>query len=113
MSFSGRRYLRLIVALALLGAGPGVSLADVVMFHGGAAPIAATHQVDDGTTPLPHGDACHLALPSAPAVTATEVRVAPCGGPEVVAAPIHVSQVPVALRAARPPPSRAPPLLQA
>lgn len=113
MLMSGRRLLRLIVALALLGAGPGVSLADVVMFHGGAAPIAATHQVDDGTTPLPHGDACHLALPSAPALDAVTPVRAPVAEAASVEGPVAPSPAVPACRAARPPPSRAPPLLQA
>jgi hypothetical protein len=113
MLFAGRRLLRLVVALALLGAGPGLAVADVLVFHGGTAPVVASLQVDDGSTMLPHGDGCHLALPSAPAATSTGVAVAPCGGPERGATLVHASQVVIALRAARPPPSRAPPLLQA
>ena len=108
-----RRLLRLVVALALLGVGPGVSLVDVLVFHSGTAAVAVGTQVDDGSPLLPHGEGCRLALPSAPALDAAPLASAPAAVALAVELPATRSQsVPVTL-AARPPPSRAPPLLQA
>lgn len=103
------RHVRTVLALALLGAGPATRLADVLLYHTRGAVATAVAQVDDGGATLPHGDACLLAVASAPATPAM-------AGPRTLAvAPVtDVPEVPpvdglVVLRATGPPPSRGPP----
>lgn len=103
------RLLRSVLAVALLGLGPATRVADVVLYHSGATPTATSHQVDDGTATLPHGDGCLLAVASAPATPAMA-----CGGPLAVASVVDVPDAPrherpVLLRATGPPATRAPP----
>lgn len=103
------RLVRAVLAVALLGVGPVTRVADVLLYHTwGAVPTAAA-QVDDGTATLPHGDACLLAVASAPATpaiacTATLAAVPLTGLPD-----IPTVDGPVVLRATGPPPSRGPP----
>ena len=103
------RLLRAVLAVALLGLGPATRAADLLIYHSSSTPALASHQADDGTLTLPHGDGCLLAVPSAPATPAMA-----CGGllpapptaelPEFL--PLHH---PVVLRATGPPTTRAPP----
>ena len=101
--------LRTVLALALLGAGPVTRAADALLYHTADLQGTAVTQIDDGSAVLPHGDACRLAVASAPA-TPTMVP----GGLLVCTSDTHVAAAPLAdtpvvLRATGPPPSRAPP----
>ena len=103
------RVLRTVLALALLGAGPVTRAADAMLYHTSDLPAAAVTQIDDGTAILPHGDACLLAIASAPATPAMAY-----GGLLVCTSDTDVDgvppiQAPLLLRATGPPPSRAPP----
>jgi hypothetical protein len=64
------RLLRSVLAVALLGLGPTMRLADALLYHSTGVPAVAAHQVDDGTTLRAHGDGCLLAVASAPATPA-------------------------------------------
>lgn len=103
------RLVRTVLALALLGVGPVTRVADVLLYHTwGAAPTAAA-QADDGTATLPHGDACLLAVASAPATPAIA-----CPGTLAIVPVTDLPEIPtvdgpVVLRATGPPPSRGPP----
>jgi len=112
MSDPLRRLLRLLLAVALMGVGPGTRMADVLVFHTGAA-SAVAQQVDDGSAALPHGDTCALAVPAPPALTAVACAHATSAGSMLDTSDAPRPQAVPPTRAARPPPSRAPPTLQA
>jgi hypothetical protein len=104
------RILRLALALALVGVGPATRLADLLLFHGPGAQVAAA-QVDDGSAPLPHADDCLLATPATPAVPAIGCTLPLVALPTLADRPA-IAAVPVpATQAGRSPPSRAPPTL--
>jgi hypothetical protein len=112
MSDPLRRLLRLLLAVALIGVGPGTRMVDVLIFHTGA-PAAVSHQVDDGSAALPHGDSCSLAVPAPPATTAVASAHTMTAAPVLELSDAPRPQAVPPTRAARPPPSRAPPTLQA
>ena len=62
--------LRTVLALVLLGVGPVTRAADALLYHTSDLPAAAVTQIDDGSAILPHGDACLVAVASAPATPA-------------------------------------------
>ena len=103
------RLRRVVLALALLGVGPVTRVADALLYHSSALPATVTQQIDDGSTILPHGDACLLAVASAPATPAM------VGNPTLAVASVtdvpelRPAGVPIVVRATGPPPSRAPP----
>lgn len=103
------RLLRVVLTVALLGVGPVTRVADALLYHTSYVPATVTHQIDDGSTILPHGDACLLAVVSAPATPAM------VGNPTLMVASITdvpeppPAGAPVVVRATGPPPSRAPP----
>lgn len=113
MSGPLRRLLRLLLAVALMGVGPGTRMVDALVFHNTGAPSAALHQVDDGSAALPHGDSCVLAVPAPPAMTADACAHAMSAAAVREAPDAPRPQAVPPTRAARPPPSRAPPTLQA
>ena len=103
------RLVRTVLAVALLGVGPVTRVADVLLYHTwGAAPTAAG-QVDDGTATLPHGDACLLAVASAPATPAMACPASVAVAPVSVLSVVPPTVRPMVLRATGPPPSRGPP----
>jgi hypothetical protein len=107
------RLLRLLLAVALIGVGPGARVADVLLFHNAGAPSSLSHQADDGSAALPHGHACQLAMPAPPALTAGACAPPLLAAPELDTRAVLRPQAVPPTRAARPPPSRAPPTLQA
>jgi hypothetical protein len=113
MSEPLRHALRLLLAVALMGVGPGTRVADALLFHSTGAPVSVSHQVDDGSALLPHGDSCVLALPTAPAGTTVACAPALVTAPVLDTPDAPRPQAVPPTRAARPPPSRAPPTLQA
>ena len=103
------RLLRTVLALALLGVGPVTRVADALLYHSVGLPATVTQQLDDGSTMLPHGDACLLAVASAPATPALA-----CNPTLAVASTTDLPELPpagasIVVRATGPPPSRAPP----
>ena len=103
------RALRALLVLALLGLGPATRIADVVVFHSGAAAPTMSHQIDDGSVVVPHGDGCLLAVASAPATPAMS-----CGRMLATTPIVDVPEPPPlappgTVRATGPPSTRAPP----
>jgi hypothetical protein len=101
--------LRTVLALVLLGVGPVTRAADALLYHTSDLPAAAVTQIDDGSAILPHGDACLIAVASAPATPAMAY-----GGLLILTSDTDLAEAPpagapVVLRATGPPPSRAPP----
>ncbi|HEX5633390.1 MAG TPA: hypothetical protein VFX50_09185 [Gemmatimonadales bacterium] len=103
------RFLRLVLAVALVGVGPVTRATDALVFHVAGAPAGVAGQVDDGSAPIPHGDACILAAVSSPAAPApacgTELSVAPAMAERHLVPAVLLPET----RAGRSPPSRAPP----
>lgn len=103
------RLVRTVLALALLGIGPVTRVADVLLYHTSGTVPTAVAQVDDGAATLPHGDACLLAVASAPATPAIA-----CLASLTVVPVTELPEIPpvagsVVVHATGPPPSRGPP----
>ena len=103
------RLVRTVLALALLGVGPVTRVADVLLYHTWGTVPAAEAQIDDGTATLTHGDACLLAVASAPATPAMACPTALAVAPVTARAAVSPPDRPAVLRATGPPPSRGPP----
>jgi hypothetical protein len=103
------RHVRTVLVLALLGAGPAARLADLLLYHTRAAVPTSVAQVDDGSAALPHGDACQLAVASAPATPAMACPPTLGGAPVSDLPEVPPADGWVVLRATGPPPSRGPP----
>jgi hypothetical protein len=103
------RLVRTVLALALLGVGPVTRMADVLLYHTWDAVPTAVAQVDDGTATLPHGDACLLAVASAPATPAIACPATLAVAPVTDLPEVPPVDGPLVLRATGPPPSRGPP----
>ena len=103
------RLVRTVLALALLGVGPVTRVADGLLYHTWGAVPSAVAQVDDGTATLPHGDACLLAVASAPVTSAVACPAPLAVAPATEGSGVPSADAPVVLRATGPPPSRGPP----
>jgi len=101
--------LRIVLALVLLGAGPVTRAADTLLYHTSDLSATAVTQIDDGSAILPHGDACLLAIASAPATPAMASGGLLVCGPDTDVAEASPAGVTVVLRVTGAPPSRAPP----
>ena len=103
------RLARTVLALAIVGVGPVTRVADVLLYHTWGAVPTAVAQVDDGTATLPHGDACLLAVASAPDTSAVSCPATLASAPVTELPPTPTAGALVVLRATGPPPSRGPP----
>ena len=102
-------FLRTMLAFALLGVGPATRVADALLYHSSGVPATMALQIDDGSTILPHGDACLLAVASAPATPAMACSPTLAMAATTPASELSPAGARVVLRATGPPPSRAPP----
>jgi hypothetical protein len=101
--------VRTLLALALLGVGPATRVADALLYHSSDVPATMARQIDDGSTLLPHGDVCLLAVASAPATPTMADCPTLVVASTTIAPELPPTGAPVGHRATGPPPSRAPP----